>query len=54
MSPPGLEVGFGEEDGQQAVFFYYWVVNDIVEKALEAFSGKDFKYEGRSATLAGL
>jgi hypothetical protein len=38
VSPPGLEVGFGEEDGQQTVFFYYWVVDGIVEEALEAFS----------------
>lgn len=40
MSPPRLEVGFGEKDGKKTVFFYYWVVDDVVEEPLEAFSGK--------------
>jgi len=52
MSPPGLEVGFGEEDGQQTVFFYYWVVDGVVEKALEAFSGDDFKYTDGATLVA--
>jgi len=40
VSPPRVEVRFGEKDSQQTVFFYYWVVDDIIEETLEAFSGK--------------
>jgi hypothetical protein len=40
VSPPRVKVGFGEKDGQQTIFFYYWVVDDIAEETLEAFSGK--------------